>query len=118
VPLAGVVVNRVHLWPGGGPTPARVPEPGRDEEAQRALAALLQAGGGGFDAGGAAQAALAAADGYAAWARADAEISAELAARAAQAGGFVRRIPELAGDVHDLEGLAHVAEWLFAREPA
>jgi anion-transporting ArsA/GET3 family ATPase len=124
VPLAGVVVNRVHLWPGGGPgrsapgpTPARVPEAGRDDEARRALAALLASGGGGFDADAAARAALAAADGYAAWARADADATAELAARAARAGGFVRRIPELAGDVHDLEGLAHVAEWLFAPVP-
>jgi hypothetical protein len=50
--------------------------------------------------------------------RADAETTAELAARAAKAGGFVRRIPELAGDVHDHEGLAHVADHLLARAPA
>jgi anion-transporting ArsA/GET3 family ATPase len=114
VPLAGVVVNRVHLWPGGEPTPARVPEEGREDEACRALAALLAPTGSDLDAEAAARAALAAGDVYAAWSRADAETTAELAARAARAGGFVRRIPELAGDVHDLEGLAHVARWLFA----
>lgn len=137
VPLAGVVVNRVHLWPARAhpagperagrrdgeagapdpevdPTPIRVPDEGRDDEACRALAALLARSGAGFDAEAAARAALAAGDVYAAWARADAETTAELAARAARAGGFVRRIPELSGDVHDLEGLAHVARWLFA----
>lgn len=112
VPLAGVVVNRVHRWPGAGPTPDRVPEAGRDEEARTALAARLA--GGGIDAEAAARAALAAADTYAAWARADADTTQALAARALRAGGFVRHIPELAGDVHDLEGLAHVAAWLFA----
>lgn len=114
VATAGVVVNRVHLWPGGGPTPDRVPAPDRDDEAVRALAALLARADGAVAADAAARSALACADAFAAWARADAASTRELAARAIGAGGFVRRIPELAGDVHDLEGLAHVAEWLFA----
>ena len=115
VPLAGVIVNRVHLWPGGGPTPSRVPESGRDEEARAALAAALAGDDPAIDAPAAAAAALAAADGYAAWVRADADAIGTLAARAERAGGFVRRIPELAGDVHDLEGLGHIAAWLFDR---
>ena len=118
VPLAGVVVNRVHRWPGGGPTPERVPEAGRDEEACRALAARLAAAGAPFDGAAAARAAFAAADRYAAWARADHESTEELARRATQAGGFVRRIPELSSDVHDLDGLAHGARWLFASPDA
>jgi anion-transporting ArsA/GET3 family ATPase len=113
VRLAGVVVNRVHLWPGDGPTPQRVPEPGREREAREALARALAAEGGADGADLAATAALAAADGYAAWVRADAASTAELARRAERNGGFVRRVPELPGDVHDLEGLAHVATWLF-----
>ena len=111
VALAGVVVNRVHLWPGGGPTPECVPDPGRSREAHAALAAALDADG--LDPEPAARAALAAADGYAAWVRADHEASAELATRVGRRGGFVRRVPELPGDVHDLEGLAHVADRLF-----
>jgi anion-transporting ArsA/GET3 family ATPase len=115
VPLAGVVVNRVHLWPGQPPTPHHVPEAGHEAEAREALARALAAADARLDADAAATAALSAADGYASWARADARTTAELAARVERAGGFVRRIPELAEDVHDLEGLAHVAAWLFRR---
>jgi anion-transporting ArsA/GET3 family ATPase len=111
VPLAGVVVNRAHLGPGAGPTPERVPVPGLDADAVRVLAEALAAPG--FPADQAARAALACADGYAAWVRADAESVARLAARVAQGGGFVKRVPELPADVHDLEGLASVAAWLF-----
>jgi len=119
VPLAGVVVNRVHTWPGGGPTPDRVPTADREDEARRALAAAFATSEGSeFPADEAARAALAAADGYAALVRADAESTAELTGRVAKAGGFVRRVPELSGDVHDLEGLARVAEWLFQTGPS
>ncbi|RIL06762.1 MAG: gliding motility protein [Proteobacteria bacterium] len=114
VPLAGVVVNRVHLWPGVGPTPERVPEQEQDEAAVAALAAALAADAGAdFPANDAARAALACADGYAGWVRDDAESTAQLEARVARSGGFVRRVPELAGDVHDLEGLVHVGDWVF-----
>jgi anion-transporting ArsA/GET3 family ATPase len=115
VPLAGVVVNRVHLWPGPPPTPDHVPEAGHEAEARESLARALGAADARLDADAAATAALSAADGYASWVRADARTTAELAARVERAGGFVRRIPELAEDVHDLEGLAHVAAWLFRR---
>lgn len=114
VPLAGLVVNRVHVWPGDEPTPNRVPAEDSDAAAEHALAAAFaQSEGPAFPAEAAARAAFAAADGYAAWVRADANSTAELTARVAQAGGFVRRVPELSGDVHDLEGLARVAEWVF-----
>jgi anion-transporting ArsA/GET3 family ATPase len=118
VPLAGLVVNRVHVWPDGTSTPERVPEPGFEDEAIHALAsALALSEGASFPADVAARAALAAADGYAAWVRADATSTAELTSRVTQAGGFVRRVPELSGDVHDLEGLARVAAWVFRTEP-
>ena len=116
VPLAGVVVNRVHLWPGGGPTPNYVDEPERQAEARAALSAALRRLEPGEEAAAAASAALAAADGYAAWVRADHQASAELVARVGLRGGFARRVPELVGDVHDLEGLARVADWLFGTE--
>jgi anion-transporting ArsA/GET3 family ATPase len=115
VPLAGVVVNRVHVWPSPGPTPDRVPAPGRDDDAVRALAAALADSS---DPEAAARAALSCADGYAAWVRADSESTARLEARVARSGGFVRKVPELAGDVHDLEGLARVTGSLFESEGA
>ncbi len=114
VPLAGAVVNRVHLWPAGGPAPERVPEPERRDAAEQTLAdALRTAHGDAFPALDAARAAFAAAQGYASWVRADATSTTQLETRVESAGGFVRFIPELAGDVHDLEGLLHVASWLF-----
>jgi hypothetical protein len=119
VPLAGVIVNRVHLWPGGGPTPERVPEPDRADAAVASLAQALRedaGGAAGFPAEDAARAALACADGYAGWVRGDAQSTRELTARVAKHGGFVRRVPELPADVHDLEGLASVAAWVFATE--
>ncbi len=118
VPLAGIVVNRVHTWPGGGPTPDRVPSADRESEAQSALAAALAISEeAAFPSDEAARAALAAADGYAAIARADTESIAELSARVASGGGFVRRVPELEGDVHDLEGLARIADLVFEDLP-
>ncbi|MDJ0869018.1 MAG: ArsA-related P-loop ATPase [Myxococcota bacterium] len=114
VPLAGVIVNRVHRWPEAEPVPECVPAPGCAEAAERALGeALAAAHGAAFPASAAARAALAAADGYASLVRADLSHTAELAERVERIGGFVRRVPELSGDVHDLEGLAHVAHWLL-----
>ena len=49
--------------------------------------------------------------------RSDAESTAELTARVARMGGFVRCVPELSGDVHDLEGLARVADLVFEADP-
>lgn len=116
VPLAGVIVNRAHLWPAAGPTPDRVPAAGSDRDAEAALAAALAELG--ASANDAARAAFACADGYAAWVRSDAESTARLEARVARAGGFIRRVPELPGDVHDLGGLAQIADRLFEGERA
>jgi anion-transporting ArsA/GET3 family ATPase len=117
VPLAGIVVNRAHLWPGSGPTPDRVPALGRDAAAEEALAAaLVDPATPDLPAHEAARAALACADGYAAWVRADADSSARIEARVARRGGFVRRVPEFSGDVHDLGGLAEIAAWLVERK--
>jgi anion-transporting ArsA/GET3 family ATPase len=119
VPLAGVVVNRMHTWPGRDSTPDRVPTADLASEAQRALAAAFASSEGpAFPADAAARAALAAADGYAALVRSDAESTGELTARVARMGGFVRRVPELSGDVHDLEGLARVADLVLEAAPS
>jgi anion-transporting ArsA/GET3 family ATPase len=114
IPLAGVVVNRVRVWPGGGEAPARVPDPGREAEAQGALEqALATAHGPAFPAAEAARAALAAVDAYAALVRHDAAAISRLRARAESQGYFWRRVPELPRDVHDLAGVAHVSGALF-----
>jgi anion-transporting ArsA/GET3 family ATPase len=118
VPLAGVIVNRVHLWPSDEPTPEHVPIPGTETDAVSVLGtALVQGGLDATHASVAARAALACADGYAGWVRADAASTAELERRVARMGGFVRRVPELTGDVHDLEGLARVSDRVFGPAP-
>jgi anion-transporting ArsA/GET3 family ATPase len=102
--LAGLVVNRVHLWPGGEP-PAEI-----DARAAAPLAAALAgAHGPGFPAREAAEAALDVARGYASLVSRDARAVLPLAARVRERGGFVARIPEFDRDVHDLEGLASMA---------
>ncbi len=114
VPLSGVVVNRVRRWPGGGEPPARVPEPDREEGARTALArALAAASGSGFPAEAAAEAAIDATARYAAAVASDARAVAELSGSAAQRECFLRVVPELPADVHDLDGLAAVADHLF-----
>ncbi len=115
VPLAGIVVNRMRQWPGGEP-PLVVPKPGREASAleglTEALAALRDDS---FSPSEAAHAAIAAADCYASFVRRDIDTTSELIVRARAIDAFVRMIPELAGDVHDLVGLGHVAQHLFTR---
>jgi anion-transporting ArsA/GET3 family ATPase len=117
VKLAGVLVNRIHLWPDGDTPPGLapgVPTPPQD------LAALTQAlsevCGADFPAQQATQAALEAAKGYAALVRRDARAMQELE-REIQEVGFWGKIPELPNDVHDLAGLAHMARTIFREDP-
>jgi anion-transporting ArsA/GET3 family ATPase len=118
VPLAAIVVNRVRSWPGPGGAPARVPFDGDVAGARARLAdALAREGGPDFPAREAARAALDALAGYASLVRRDAECIAPLEARAAREGCALRRVPEFARDVHDLDALAGVADHLFAGEP-
>ncbi|MEN8182942.1 MAG: ArsA-related P-loop ATPase [Myxococcota bacterium] len=114
VPLAGIVLNRIHLWPSGGAPPDEIPEGGDEGLARSALSeALARDGGEGFPSEEAARAALATVCGYAALVRRDARSMASLEERARQLGCFWRLVPELPRDVHDLEGLARVAERVF-----
>jgi len=110
VELSGLVVNRMRLWPG--------PAPGArafSAEGERALeAALAAAHGARYPAREAAQAALELARGYAALVERDAGAVEPLAARVRARGGFVTRIPEFDRDVHDLDGLAAIADLLGA----
>jgi anion-transporting ArsA/GET3 family ATPase len=113
VSLAGLVVNRMHLWPGRGPAPE-----GGFALAQEPLAAALAAAHGPeFPARGAAEAALELARSYASLVERDARAVLALAGRVQDRGGFVARIAEFDRDVHDLDGLAAIADRLAELAP-
>jgi anion-transporting ArsA/GET3 family ATPase len=96
VRVAGIVANRVRVWPGGGPAPAF--EAADPAPLARALADER-----------AARAAIDAATRYAALVRRDALALDGLREHAERRGGFFRVVPEQRGDVHDLSGLRQVA---------
>ncbi len=108
--LAGVLVNRVRAWPGGGPPPDL-------SLGQASLGSLSEAfassEGPDFPAPAAAQAALDAAAGYAAFVRRDARETAALRDVTEKQGSYWGAIPEFADDVHDLAGLARIAQAIF-----
>jgi anion-transporting ArsA/GET3 family ATPase len=113
VRLVGTLVNRVRLWPAGGPPPAL---DGAEADLPRLAAALAGAAGPGFPADTAARAALAAARGYAALVEHDERATATLRGAMQEQGLFFRAIPELPSDVHDLPGLASIADAVFREE--
>ena len=61
----------------------------------------------------AAQAALSVLDGYAAMVQQDRVATSPLRERAQRNGYFWRAVPELPRDVHDLDGLARIASFVF-----
>ena len=112
--VVGVVVNRMRSWPGATPT-----LPASDQRAawlEPLASAFTLAHGESFPARLAAGAALAVLDGYAAAVARDAETTAPLLAEAARRGYFVRSVPELPRDVHDLDGLASIEGRFFAND--
>ena len=124
VPLRAVLVNRLHLWPGDDLTAeffegddglnGGVGLDCDNQKAQVALtAALAEICAEDFPAQDAARVALDTGRGYAAWVWRDEHATAELRARIEQSGLYWGRIPELADDVHDLAGLARIADLIF-----
>ena len=111
--VVGVVANRVRLWPDGAkPLPAPSERKGWVEQ----LAAAFEAqAGAAFPARDAARAALDMLDSYAAAVARDAQATAPLLAEASLRGCFVRQVPELPRDVHDLDGLAEIERRVFAK---
>jgi anion-transporting ArsA/GET3 family ATPase len=99
VRVAGIVANRVRVWPGAGAAPAF--EDADPAPLARALGDPR-----------AARAAIDAAARYAALVRRDALALDALRERAERRGGFFRVVPELRGDVHDLSTLHQVADAL------
>ena len=116
VPLAGLVLNRVREWPGGGSPPPSLretPDAGVEPDLaplEAELAALCDPA----LAAEAARAAAAVARGYAALVDLDRSTTAPLRERAHQRELFVRSVPEFEHDVHDLDSLDRVARALFA----
>jgi anion-transporting ArsA/GET3 family ATPase len=112
--LSGTLVNRVRKWPGGGPPPAL---DAAEADLPLLSAALAACCGPGPSAEAAARAALAAARGYAALVEHDARATRELR-EAMREARFFREIPELPSDVHDLAGLASIADAVFEERAA
>jgi arsenite-transporting ATPase len=110
VSLAGVIANRVHVWPGAADPQAAAPslDASSSELALLALALTDTAAP-----QRAAEAALAAARTYAAVVRRDGKSMRELREAASGAGSFWAVIPELPEDVHDMDGLARIAASVF-----
>ena len=113
VRLAGTVVNRVRTWPGAEAPPSLE---GVEADLPRLAQALAERSGDAAHSADAARAALAVARGYAGLVLRDAQATEGLRVAMREQGRFFRAIPELPEDVHDLAGLARIADALFARE--
>jgi anion-transporting ArsA/GET3 family ATPase len=117
VPLAGVLVNRIRLWPSDEAPPGKEAWQGADLDALRD--ALWTSEGADYPAQRAAEAAASAATRYADWVRADAQSAQPLRERIDAQGRFWGCVPEFERDVHDLSGLGRVADRIsgWAEEP-
>jgi anion-transporting ArsA/GET3 family ATPase len=109
--VAGIVMNRLRQWPA-----TEVKLPGESQRGA-ATASLAEALAEEMETEGsallAAQAALAVLDGYASMVQQDRVATSALRERARENGYFWRPVPELPRDVHDLDGLARIAGFVF-----
>jgi anion-transporting ArsA/GET3 family ATPase len=114
VPLVGVLTNRVHRWPGDGVPKKFAADDDLNAAVLSALVSALEySEGPDFPARAAARAAVEAAKGYADLVRRDGYVTTELRRRTESRGCYWGTIPELADDVHDLSGLARIADLIF-----
>jgi anion-transporting ArsA/GET3 family ATPase len=113
IALAGVLANRIRLWPDG-PVPESIES--TPEDVQHLAQALADVCEPDFPSADAARAAIEAARGYAALVRRDARATRELRELAISRGSFWGEIPEQPDDVHDLTGLIRVARAIFESE--
>jgi len=118
VPMAGVIVNRMRLWPthslldAFGDAPPALDDREAVEEDRKVLAeALAELGDDRSD--DVAAGAVEVARRYASLVRRDLRSTRALQEHAQRSGFFFRRIPELPQDVHDLLGLIQVGRHLF-----
>ena len=104
--VQGVVINRMHLWPGSQPPP-------RDLAAGRVARRDLEQLATALGDPAAAEAAVAATSEYAHEALLDYENTRVLCGRAERSGCFFRMVPEQSRDISDLEGLSQIASELL-----
>jgi hypothetical protein len=114
VPLAGVLVNRIRLWPFGDPPAESLP--GSEVDLAKLREALTASQGKTFPAQLAAEAAAESASGYAALVRSDARSTQRLRERTEEQNRFWGCIPEFDHDVHDFVSLGRVADRIAGRE--
>jgi anion-transporting ArsA/GET3 family ATPase len=114
ITLAGVLVNRIRLWP------STIAPPGADVRRSADLEllrdALRASEGADYPAQLAAEAAERVATRYAEWVQADARFAQPLRERIEAQGCFWGCIPEFEKDVHDLSGLARVADRIAGKD--
>ena len=109
--LVGLVLNRVHPWPGAGEPPAD--DAGEAAQAERWLATALGAADPGLAAAPAASALVSAARAQAALARRDRSVRERLERALPLEGDAFRAVPLFADDVHAIEGLARIGREIF-----
>ncbi len=115
VQLAGLVLNRAHVWPGAGDAPR--PDASEAERAIAWLSGELAARAPELDAPRSARALVDATRAQAALARRDAGVRERLAAALPLEPEAIRTVPLFSEDVHELEALARMAGLILA-EPA
>jgi anion-transporting ArsA/GET3 family ATPase len=116
VPLVGVVMNRMHLWPGNGIPPDDLCALQEGSEDLTLLASALADAAGDADPAAhqaEARAAVEAACDFASQVRMDVESIEHLQTGAKRNRRFFRCVPELPRDVHDLAGLVQIRRYLF-----
>lgn len=121
VHVAGIVANRVRTWPDATADFARIERfasAGASTAASASLERAIASELGPELAQRGAAATLDLARGYAAQVVADARALEPLAERARASARFFQRVPELADDVHDVDGLEAIVRCLFERAPA
>ncbi|MDG2050876.1 MAG: ArsA-related P-loop ATPase [Myxococcota bacterium] len=110
IPLAGLLVNRMRLWPQGAPPGADHPP---DPQDVKILSEALQAIHPTPKATDLANSAWAVASQYNAWVNQDEENVEPLRHRAKDRGLFFRCLSERDSDVHDAAGLRNLSDELF-----
>jgi anion-transporting ArsA/GET3 family ATPase len=111
--VAGIVMNRLRTWPEPHVT---LPHASEREAAVSELATVLDAHGEARGASqSAAEAALCVLESYASLVQQDRASTAPILERARHGGYFWRPVPELPRDVHDLDGLARIASFVFEK---
>ena len=113
IPLVGLVINRVRLWPDPQPTPIAGTDPATLDGDLHVLVDALRAARPDVDSNELARGAIAAATQYDELVEFDRRNTEALTQRAQRLGIWIRRVPELSEDVHDVRALQRIGTALF-----